>query len=268
MLKGVYDIPGFRHKVIFAFETVSRANPFLRQFFYEASLNCSVFIVGGFLRSVANSENPRDIDVIMNMSNQEVSSFIRRAKVDYTPNRFNGYKINFKSIYVDLWTTETNWAFASKVITLGKPDIISRVAQGTFYNFDSLVFDLRTEKVNVTAYNDCVATRTLDIIRRSSDYIIKNPGKISNIIRALRIRHQYGLNFTTELCRYFHAEFTQAGLYEKEQIVFYLYNLLKAKSSLKYKLLQDLNALRAHIDYIYEVLDESVTHSESQLTLF
>jgi hypothetical protein len=268
MLKQVDNIHKFKRDVIQTFEYISRENPLLYKFFYEACHSHSVFIVGGFLRSVANRQNPRDLDVILNMSNDMLAYYVSARNLVFLKNKFGGFKINFGSITVDVWTSDTNWAFASKVVSIGEQDILWKVAQGTFFNYDSLVFDLRTEKVNVVGYNNCVANNALDIIRRSLVYREKNPGKMGNVLRAFNIRNKTGLQFSEHLCRYIYDQCCELQLYDVDKIVDHLLALIKSKSSEKYNQLTDRCILSNHVQYVFDVLGAKQVEEASQLRLF
>ena len=268
MLKPVINISQFKYDVIKSFESISKDNPLLRQFIYGASTLDSVFIVGGFLRSVANREKPRDLDIIFNTSGDALIKYIQKWNLEYSKNKFGGFKVDFRSIIVDIWTSDTNWAFESKVVDVGDEHIISKVAQGTFFNYDSLVFDLKTEKVNVTNYNHCVTNRRLDIIRKDSRYSQKNPGKISNVARAFKIRHKYGLQFSDNLCRYIYNEFITLGIYDVDKMVSHLYEFVSAKRSGKYKELENEDIIRSYFSYILNILEGESMKGESQMRLF
>jgi hypothetical protein len=268
MLKPVENISKFKRDVIRAFENISRENPSLYKFLYEACYSQRVFIIGGFLRSVVNHQQPRDLDVMMNVSNELLEHYISSKHVVFCKNKFGGFKINFGKITVDIWTSDTNWAFASKVVSIGEHDILSRVAQGAFYNYDSLVFDLQSERVNVASYNNCVVSNILDIIRKDPVYSEKNPGKMENVLRAFNIRNKVGLQFSEQLCRYIHDQFCQLRLYDVNKIVDYLLKLIESKNSEKYKLLADRSVLYKEVHYVFHILNASQIEETRQLTLF
>jgi hypothetical protein len=268
MLKTVDDISKFRNSVIKQFEAIGRENASLCNFLYEASAVDSVFIVGGFLRSVVNHEKPRDLDVIFNMSTEALQNYIEKRCLDYRRNKFGGFKVAFTNIDVDVWTSETNWAFKSKVVNVGDEYILSKVAQGTFFNYDSLVFDLKTEKINVTQYNDCVRNRKLDIIRKSSNYSSKNPGKINNVVRAFRIRNKCGFDFSDSLCRYIYDEFMELGAYDADSMVGYLRDYVSAKQSEKYGAINNEETIRSYVNYVFTNVSKHRANNKHQLELF
>lgn len=268
MLKPADNIPKLKRDVIRAFENISRENPLLYKFLYEACYSHRVFIIGGFLRSVINHQQPRDLDVMMNVSNELLEHYISSKNLVFRKNKFGGFKINFGKITVDIWTSDTNWAFASKVVSIGEQDILSRVAQGAFYNYDSLVFDLKTERVNVAIYNNCVERNTLDIIRKDPVYSEKNPGKMGNVLRAFNIRNKAGLQFSEQVCRYIYDQFYELHLYNVDKIVDYLHTLIVAKNSEKYKQLADRSILYKEVHYVFNILGARQVEETSQLTLF
>jgi hypothetical protein len=268
MLKTIDHTAKFRDDVIRVFESMSRDNAALYKFLYEACIHCSVFFVGGFLRSVANAERPRDLDVIFNLSDDKLYRYITDKSIPTHRNRFGGFKLDFNGITMDVWASETNWAFVENVVATGHRDIISGIAHGTFLNYDSLVFDLRTQKINVSAYNECVRTQTLDIIRKSNVYAGRNPGKMANVIRAFRIRQKTGLHFSEALSRYIVAQFADAGIRDYDRAADYLLQFIATKPSEKYGLLQDRSVLQGHIHYIISMLEKLRQKEDAQLDLF
>jgi hypothetical protein len=254
--------------VIKAFESIAKETPALYKFIYEAAAYHSVFIVGGFLRSVANNENPRDLDLIFNMSNTALEKYIAGWELDYTTNKFNGFKVTFGNFVLDIWTSETNWAFKTGVVNIGDEYILSKVAQGTFFNYDSLVFDLKTQRVNVVLYNDCVRSETIDIIRKDTKYSQGNPGKIGNVARAFKIKRKSGFEFSENLCRYIFDEFTDLGLYEADQMVAYMHRFVSSKRSGKYSDLNDESTIRCYVNCILDTLRSHHRQDDRQLKLF
>lgn len=268
MLKPVENISRFKQEVIKAFESIARHNPSLYKFVYEATTSDSVFIIGGFLRSVVNKEKPRDLDLIFNMSNESLSNYIDKWKLPFSKNKFGGFKVDFKNIVIDIWTSEANWAFKTKVVDIGDDYILSKVAQGTFFNYDSLVFDLKTQRVNVAQYNECVKSERLDIIRKDDNYSQKNPGKIANVARAFRIRRKSGLHFSENLCRYIYDEFVELGIYDADRMVNYIYDFVSIKQTEKYRELTDKETIRSYVYYFLNTLKSQSIEDKKQLKLF
>src|SRR5690606_37364211 len=137
-------------------------------------------------------------------------------------NRYQGYKLSFRNMTVDVWSSESNWAFKEKLISVNRKDITASVAHGTFLNYDSLVFDLRSQKLNITGYNECVRTGTIDILRKNEAYAASNPGGIGNVIRLFRIREKTGLNLSEQLCRYIYNQFRNVCLDDTPRATEYL----------------------------------------------
>lgn len=268
MLKKIENITKFREDVILAFEAIARENSALYKFLYEASNHCSVFLIGGFLRSVANCESPRDLDVIFNQSDEALGEYIEKSNLIFIKNRFGGYKINFSGISVDVWASETNWAFVDNVVSIGQKDIISGVAHGTFLNYDSLVFDLRTQKINVTGYNECVENGVLDLLLKSDQYAFKNPGKMSNVIRAFRIRQKTNLEFSGSLSKYIVKQLIIAGVGDIDNAASYLFHVITTKDSEKNSSLKDISVIRNHIYYALQVINQHKERETRQLRLF
>lgn len=267
MLKKIENIVKFKNDVIRAFESMAKDNPTLYKFLYESSSQHGVFIIGGFLRSIANLEQPRDLDVIFNLSHEELQRTLDTYNLPTTTNRFGGFKIHLQQISVDVWASEKNWAFVENVVQRGSNRILSGVAHGTFLNYDSLVFDLYTERVNVTGYNDCVTTKTMTILRKNEEYSEKNPGGIANVLKAFRIRRKTNLQFSPLLARYIFDQLKYNNVSDLDRSVEFLLEKISVKRSEKYRLIYDRTILKEYVNYTMNVLLHE-RDDASQLELF
>jgi hypothetical protein len=218
-LRPVISDSKFKNSIIKEFEELSKQNTILYKLLYETASLTNVFLIGGFLRSIANKAKPRDLDVIINMHEDQLKQLISNYSLNGTKNKFGGYKINLNTVKLDIWSVENNWAFKSKLISNYHSEIVNKIAQGTFFNYDSLVFDLRTQQSNFKHYNDCATQNSLDIIRKSSKYKFGNPGKMNNVLRAFQIRNKAGLDFSFVLSEYITKNINNLGLINLDQIV-------------------------------------------------
>jgi hypothetical protein len=264
-LKNITDIKEFKNDFFKQFEKLSKENIRLFKLIYETCSKTNVYIIGGFLRSVVNHENPRDIDVMFNTGNNFIESLIKEYDLTFSKNKLGGYKILLNSIVVDIWTVESNWAFKYNLLK-GENDekIIKRIADGTFFNYDSLVFDLYTKKLSVANYNNCVLKNELDILRKTSKYKYNNPGKINNVLRAFYIRNKTGLEFSYNLCEYSVVEIQRLGLIEKKATLDSLKKI--ASSSSRFSNLLEEDKLDTLLDYLFNKFKSY--GQEKQLKLF
>src|ERR1700694_2198125 len=174
-LQAVLNPQEFKKKFLLGFDKVRKNNPSFNKFIYEISLTNNLFIVGGFLRAVANNEEARDLDLIVNLKKQTLEKVVKDCFLEFTSNRLGGYKIQLEQIVVDTWSVEDNWAFKRKVVKNAETNFLQKIAEGTFFNYDSLVFDLHTFQYSFKHYNECVFLRELDILKKNSNYKKLNP---------------------------------------------------------------------------------------------
>src|SRR5215208_4217402 len=147
-LKAVLNTPEFKKKFLSSLDSLRKENRSLNKFIYEISLTNNLFIVGGFLRSVANNEKARDLDLIANIRKEELDLVVRNCFTEYKSNRLGGYKIQLEQIVVDTWSVDDNWAFKKRVVKNAESNFLQKIAKGTFFNYDSLVLDLHTFQYN------------------------------------------------------------------------------------------------------------------------
>jgi|GEM_PF-879385 len=250
-LKPNKDLSKFKQRFFRQFEKISKENITLYKLLYEPSRKTNVFIVGGFLRSVINDTKPRDIDIIFNLESYQLEEIFGNLNLDYKINKLGGYKIKLNTISVDAWTIHDNWAFKNQVISNYEFDTVHKIAEGTFFNYDSLVFDLFSERCNFKHYNTCVILNELDIIRSSSKYMYGNPGKLNNVIRAFEIRRSTNLNFSIELSNYIDKHLNNTGMVSLSDLTSLIHD--EAKKQPRFEKL-----------HIYAI-EESIQHTFSQL---
>ena len=96
----------------------------------------------------------------------------------------------------DLWSIENNWAFKEEVVIKNNDYILNSIANGCFYNYDSIVFNISSNEFHASNYNNCAKNSELDIIQKNIFYKIKNPTIEANILRAFYLQKEFGLKFS------------------------------------------------------------------------
>ena len=263
-LKANKSIWKFKQNFFRQFEKISKDNISLYKLLYEPSRKTNVFIVGGFLRSVINQTVPRDIDIIFNFDSPQLEEIFHNLKLDFKINKLGGYKIKLNTITIDAWTIHDNWAFKNRVISNYEYDPVNKIAEGTFFNFDSLVFDLFSERCNFKHYNDCVILNHLDIIRSSSRYTYGNPGKLNNVIRAFEIRRSTNLSFSIALANYIYKQISNTGMILSNELTSSIYN--EAKKQTRFDKLHILDIEEA-IQHTFDQIKDGSQNGE-QIKLF
>lgn len=195
----------------------------------------TAYIVGGYLRDIQLEKESRDIDIIIDLSEVDLDKIVLSMKLqECKKNRMGGYKLLLNGLTVDFWSVETNWAFKNNLVKHSEKYILERIGKGCFYNFDSLVMDIKTFGLNVKSYNDCINSNQLDIIMAGIKYKSLNPTKEANILRAFYLKKKFGFDFTEALYIYMKKQLFSmgAGINSVEKLISVLDKYEKYKTAL------------------------------------
>ena len=167
-----------------------------------SKVNAHKYIVGGYIRDyISKSQKGRDVDIMVDISRNELQTILDREGVKYTLNHFGGFKF-VDSISVDIWSIQDNWAFRTNLVNASRKHMKRAISRGCFYNYDALVMDLSDCSYEVGPYEAFLKTRTLDILQSDIRYRIENPTALANVIRALWIKIYLNCIFSDRLERY------------------------------------------------------------------
>ena len=168
----------------------------IMSFFYEIFVYGTAYIVGGYFRDFINNKASRDVDVIVDIENSLLLEIIENSNLSYTINRHGGIKIKLKTLDLDIWCLENNWAFKNNLVKLNEEDKLNSIAKGCFYNYDSLVINLHNFSYNLRYYKDFIQTKKLNILQEKSIYKNLNPTTEANILRAFYLKKVYDISYT------------------------------------------------------------------------
>ena len=202
MLEPIIDYIKFKEDFRRKFYSVLSEFPEFRLFLLDIFVEGTAYVVGGFLRDLANNKDSRDLDIILNVSPLKIQNSLAETKLKYSINRFGGVKVLFDDFQIDLWSLDNNWSFKNNLIKRNEQNIVDNIASGSFYNFDSLVINIHSLELSVKYYNQCVEKRLLDINRKNTNYKKLNPTIEANIIRAFFLKEKFKLNFSDECGNY------------------------------------------------------------------
>ena len=173
-----------------------------------------VAIFGGMLRDLLLEGNDKfrsDIDLVINTDN--ISS-LQRVLAPYSPDRtaFGGYRIALRKWVVDLWPLQWTWAIRSGHV---RSDSLSDLTRTTFFNWDAIVYELRSGAIHCAPrYVDELNNRLLSI------NLAVNPNPEGAAIRALRMAVTKQARLSFVLAEYVADVVESVGvdaLLEKEQ---------------------------------------------------
>ncbi len=171
-------------------------------FFYELFTIGSAYVVGGYFRDFLLNKASRDVDIITDLSQNQLISLVNNSNVKFKINRHGGIKISLNQIEIDIWTIDNNWAFKNNLVKLNDNDVINSIAKGCFYNFDSLAISLHTFNYNIRYFSECLNKKELNILQENSLYKNLNPSIEANILRAIYLSKTYNLNYSQNTINY------------------------------------------------------------------
>ncbi len=189
------DYNSIRKKFIIKFSTLLNRNLKVKDFFYEIFAYGTAYVVGGFLRDIILDKETRDLDIIIGLPTTRVKELLTNTNLNYKINRMNGIKILLDNYEIDTWCIENNWAFNNKLVVKNDDNILESIANGCFYNYDSLVINIHSKKMNIKNFLNFLKYNQLDIIQKNDKYKSLNPTIEANILKAFYIRKVYNVNF-------------------------------------------------------------------------
>lgn len=196
MLKPVKDIAKLKLMFFTKFWSLQNENPLFMQLLSKIREDHNVYVVGGFIRDIINNRQSRDIDMVFDITQEKLMSALEDSNLSYKINRMSGVKILLNNFEADMWTLKNNWAFKSKVIKRNEDKILDNIADGCFYNYDSLVIDINSGNLRAKYYNECVVNKKLDILKKSIIYKERNPTVAANILRALYLNKLHDIGYS------------------------------------------------------------------------
>lgn len=159
----------------------------------DLSSEGNLLIFGGAVRGFllhGNDYSPRDIDIVVNTLEVNLDKYFN--DVPFIRNRFGGYKLFIDDQILDIWSLKSTWAFQQNLITISSENLPMTV----FLNFDSIVYDLREDKLYDKKFREVINTGVLDII------LEENPFPDLNVLRSFIFREKYNLVFSNRLTNY------------------------------------------------------------------
>ncbi|WP_281217264.1 hypothetical protein [Lysinibacillus capsici] len=152
-------------------------------------------LIGGAIRDFCFDSTPKDLDFVINIPDKNLFTYI--SKFDYKINKFGGYKVILDEIIVDIWSIDNHWAFKNKIL----PKSVENLEHTTFYNFDSLVFNLKSDILYSNCFLDGYKKNELDITLDKTHFH-QNPQITSNVYKALKLADQLDLEFSSNTIEY------------------------------------------------------------------
>jgi Poly A polymerase head domain len=177
------------------FYNILKTNPKVGNFIEQIQNYGELIILGGALRDFSFNRTPRDIDIMINSTVTNFDDIMKNY--NYKRNRFGGYSVCIDDFELDIWSIKNNWAFKNHYYDIS----FKNVTKGSFFNVDAIAYNLNTGDIDADSFVEALKYRILDI-NLESTYITKNPDPEKNVVRALRLRKTWNLEFSNILQDY------------------------------------------------------------------
>ncbi len=249
-LKPIDDHRSFKNVFKQKFDNILSLSSGLKDFFDDAFIDGTGYVVGGFLRDIANEREPRDLDIILTITSDKINELLCSSTLDFKINRMGGAKIFLENFEIDLWSIENNWSFKKRLVKVNEKYIVDNIASGCFYNFDSIVINIHDSMaLSAKYYNNAVKKKELDIIYKGIEYQKANPTVEANILRAFYIKNSFDFTYSETCLNYLVQRLW--SIYDKDESI--ISSILKVKQQYpKYDEVLTDNLVKENINELME----------------
>lgn len=177
-------------------------------FLRELSSFSDVLIFSGIIRNffLKYKGDIRDFDIVINTDEILIEKFLK--KFGYKKNSFGGYKIQIRSLKIDIWHIETTWAYSKQKIGLELFKHYS-LPDTAFFNFSSVVFDFKNQEfISSLSFERFLETKEIDLV------LEENPMPQLCIVNTIYYKQKYRLSVSRRLQQYCLFHFNE---YSEEQ---------------------------------------------------
>lgn len=102
-----------------------------------------VFFCGGALKDLILEEKIKDLDfIVFSESDSEIKDFIKKYNLYFRRNRFNGYKIFYNDLVIDIWNSTSLYECIE-------------------YNYDALFYDIGNNQLISFGFFECIETEKI-----------------------------------------------------------------------------------------------------------
>ena len=195
-------------------------------------------VFGGVLRDLAlygPSERPRDVDIVVNCSSYELSTWLSAFPSQRT--RFGGFRVRLHKWNFDIWTLRETWAFTASDME----PTFENLPKTTFFNIEGVAAQLNTaprqkRAVYSFGFADAISSKILDI------NFEPNPFPQLCIVRGLLTAVRHRLVLSSRLARYMADHANRTEIAEIVQVQSRHYGVVRLRS-------QDIELWLDHIEH-------------------
>ena len=117
----------------------------IKNFPFIFSIDDPVFLLGGAIKDIIYNNIVKDLDFVVLSDNAEsIEKFINDNDLKYIRNSFNGYKIEYNDIHIDIWPTQ---------------DLYECIQ----YNYDGLFYDIKNDLILSFGYLNSINDKLIKI---------------------------------------------------------------------------------------------------------
>ena len=132
------------------------------------SIDEPVFLLGGAIKDIIYNNIVKDLDfVVLSDNTDSIEKLINDNNLQYTKNSFDGYKIKYNNLYIDIWSAQDLY------------DCIQ-------YNFDGLFYDIKNDSILSFGYINSINDKLIELNNKrnhpSSARKLERLEKITNYI--------------------------------------------------------------------------------------
>lgn len=197
-----YDISYVKNVSIeFKYYLYSKLDEDVKDFLRFVSSRTDVYIFSGIIRDYfLNNNSIRDLDIVLGEElDFELLSKYLFPNIVFSRNSFGGFKINVNGFRIDLWTINNTWGIITERKSATKHSLIN----SAFFNFSSILFDLKQEEfycdeIFIAFLNE----RIIDVVYE------KNPNIPLCIINALYFKDKLSIPLSSRLKRWIKFNFS------------------------------------------------------------
>lgn len=195
-------------------------------------------VFGGVLRDLAlygPAERPRDVDIVVNCSSYELSTWLSAFPSERT--RFGGFRVRLHKWNFDIWTLRETWAFT----TSNMEPTFENLPKTTFFNIEGIAAQLNTaprqrRAVYSFGFADAISSKILDI------NFEPNPFPQLCIVRGLLTAVRHRLQLSSRLARYMANHANRTEIAEIVQVQSRHYGVVRLRP-------QDIELWLNHIEH-------------------
>lgn len=238
-IKKEIDLKTDKQKLINHMNDLRRIN-IIDDLFQKLFKVGDVILIGGAIRDIVlDIKKPKDYDIIIDCSIEDLDTFMHYSYKDIiTVNSLGGYKLNIKNNVFDIWSIENHWAFKEDILKCE----IDNLPKSTLLNFDSLYFNMTTNKGNTDLFNESISKKCLEFTL-DKEFIFINPTVEKNILKILYTSIEWNMDLSDLIIDYIINQIDKLGIdniIDKNKKYFKYKNDIE-KTHMIYKLKEILN---------------------------